>query len=115
MAPDLSKIEVDKFLAQAETLATLMAHPAYAAWISLLGDMRQSYLEELARCSDPGEFRYWQGAASALAEILDRPGRIVASAGSFVETEESGKGVGVIRPDLRAVLGMGHVSTEDDI
>lgn len=105
MTSRLEALETDRFLSHAETLAQLSALPAWGAWTSLLHDMRQAALEELARVSEPGEFRYWQGVASALGEVLDRPRRICAAAASLVEEEEANK-VG-IRPELRSIVGMG--------
>jgi hypothetical protein len=102
---DLRDLEYDAFLAQAETLAQLQAFPAWEAWTALLRDMRTATVEELVAAKDPGEIRFLQGAASALGEILERPSRIVASAASFIEAEQQDKGA--IRPELRAVVGMG--------
>lgn len=104
-ARNLQDLEVDAFLAQAETLAQLTALPAWSAWTALLRDMRQAMLEELAQCSDPGEFRYWQGAAHAIAEILERPGRIIATAGEHQRAEEADRRG--FRPELRAIVGAG--------
>lgn len=105
MPRDLHDLEVDAFLAQAETLAQLAELPAWSAWTALLRDMRQAALEELARCTDPGDFRYWQGVASALAEVLDRPTRIVTAAGEFQRAEEADQHI--FRPELRAIVGAG--------
>lgn len=104
-ARDLAEVEVDAFLAKAELIAQLTAHPSWPAWEDLLRTFRQSALEELTRVTDPSEFRYWQGVASALGEIVDRPGRIVASAAEILKAEEADKKG--IRPELRAVVGMG--------
>lgn len=109
---DLREIEIDTFLAQAEKLGQLMAHPAWDGWCGLLRSMRQAALEELARCVEPGEFRYWQGVAGALEELLERPERIVTTAADYQRDEEGEKGV--IRPDLRAAIGLG-VDREGDI
>jgi hypothetical protein len=102
---DLRELEINAFLAQAETLAQLTAHPAWAAWSLLLTDMRKSVVEELVAATDPGEIRFLQGAASTLGEILSRPARIIASAADYQAAEQADKGV--VRPELRAVVGMG--------
>lgn len=109
---DARDLEIDRFLAQAESLAQLHAHPAWPAWTALLRDMRQAALEELARVHDPGEFRYWQGVAGALGEILDRPAKIVDAAAEHQRTEEVEKKV--LRPELRAAIGLG-VDVEGDV
>ena len=102
---DLREVEIDAFLAQAEKLGQLMAHPSWDGWCELLRSMRQAALEELARGTDPGDFRYWQGVAGALGELLERPERIVTAAADYQRNEEDEKGV--IRPDLRAAIGLG--------
>lgn len=112
---DREKIEqlaIDRFLAQAELLGRLLADPSWSAYTELLTSMRQAYLEEMARCTEPHDFRLWQGAALAIAEMLDRPGRIVARAASHQRAEEDdGR---VIRTELRAALGYG-VEQEETI
>lgn len=108
---DLREMEIDDFLAQAEKLGQLMAHPAWDGWVTLLRDMRQASLEELAR-STPDDFSYWQGVVAALGQILERPGRVVTEAADYQRDEEAEKEV--IRPDLRAALGLG-VDREGDI
>jgi hypothetical protein len=107
---DLRDLETDAFLAQAELLAQLQALPAWAAWVTLLRDMRQAALEQLAQ-STPDDFRYWQGAVASLGEIIDRPARMTATAADFQRAEEEEKRV--IRPELRAAMGLG-VDTEGD-
>lgn len=102
---DLQALEMDAFLAQAETLAQLADLPAWSVWNTLLRDMRQAALEELAHCTLAEDFRYWQGVAHALAEILERPGRIIAAAGEFQRAEEDDKRA--FRPELRAIVGAG--------
>lgn len=105
MSSRLEDLEVNRFLASAELLGQLSALPAWEAWEGLLREMRQAALEELASGSDPGEFRYWQGVAGALGEILSRPKRIIAAAAEFTAIEEADrKG---LRPDLRAIVGLG--------
>lgn len=101
----LPDLEIDAFLSQAEYIAQLVTHPAWTAWTGLLTAMRQAALEQLALCSDPGEFRYWQGVAGALGEMLDRPQRIVAAADEIRTAEEADKKG--IRLDLRAAIGLG--------
>lgn len=108
----LDALEIDRFLAQADLLARLQSDPAWAGWMDLLRDMRQAALEELARCSDPGEFRYWQGAAGALGEMLERPARITAEAAEYQRTEEEGRSI--VRPELRAAIGLG-IDREGDV
>lgn len=105
MSVDLQKIEHDAFLARAETLAQLVAFPAWSAWESLLVDMRKGLVEELVSATDAGEIRFLQGAASVLGEILERPHRISATASAFLRTEEDEKRV--YRPELRSVVGAG--------
>lgn len=102
---DLRELEIDAFLAQAEMLAQLQQLPAWESWTKLLRDMRQAALEELARCSDAGDFRYWQGVAGGLGEILDRPTRIIVEAADFQRNEEADKHA--LRPELRAIVGVG--------
>jgi hypothetical protein len=109
---DLRELEINSFLAHAEMLAQLAQHPAWEGWTRLLHDMRQAALEELARGADPGDFRYWQGAAAALGEILDRPTRIITTAADYQRAEEADKGV--IHTELRAAMGMG-VDREGDL
>lgn len=104
-ARDLQALEIDAFLAQAETLAQLSQVPAWSAWTALLRDMRQAALEELAHCTLAEDFRYWQGVAHALAEIMERPGRIIATAGEHQRTEEADRRQ--FRPELRAIVGAG--------
>lgn len=110
-ARSLEEIQQDEFLAQAELLATLCAHPGWAAWRTLLRDFRASALEQLAQ-ADAQDFRYWQGAAAALAQIMERPERIVAAAAQVQQAEEAVKGI--VRTDLRAVMGLG-VDSEGDV
>lgn len=103
----------DRFLAQAEQIAQLRDHPGWAGWMELLRDMRAAALEELAKCGEPGEFRYWQGAAGAFAEMIDRPEQMCALAGQVQQTEEDELG-GMTRPELRAIVGLG-LDREGDI
>lgn len=100
----LEQLETDRFLAQAEMLAQLQDDPCWPGWVQLLTDMRTAALEELARCSDPGDFRYWQGVVAAFGEMLERPRRVVLAASQVQEAEEARN---VIRPDLRAIIGLG--------
>lgn len=107
---DLREIEIDGFLSQAETLAQLSQQPAWEQYMDLLRDMRSGMLDELSR-ADVNDFRYWQGAANAIAEVLDRPARIVAAAADFTRAEEVDKRGH--RPELRAIIGMGYDSEGD--
>lgn len=109
--PDLRDLEIDAFLAQGEQLAQLAAHPAWPGYAALLRDMRQGALE---RCADPDEKQlgFWQGVAAAIAEILDRPAKIIDAAADYQRTEEVEKRV--LRPDLRAAIGLG-VDREGEI
>ena len=102
---DLRDLEIDAFLSQAEHLASLMTHPTWDSFTALVLDMRRAALEELARVTDPTDFRFWQGAAAALGEILDRPKRIVEAAADHLRTEEADKPI--FRPELRAIFGVG--------
>lgn len=102
---DLQQLEIDKFLAQAETLASLTAHPAWEVYASLIKAMRQSAMEELATCPDPGEVRFWQGAIGALGEVLSRTSDIIGMAGAFQAEEEAD--IQRTRPELRAIMGLG--------
>lgn len=107
---DLRELEIDRFLAQAETLAQLSALPAWDQWTALLREMRNAAMEELITAK-VDEVRYWQGVASALGEILDRPGRIIASAADYARAEEADKRE--FRPELRAVVGRGYDESSD--
>lgn len=100
----LGDLERDRFLAQAEQIAQLMQHPGWPVWVELLRTMRAASLEELAKCADPGEFRYWQGAAGALLEIIERPTQMCELAGQVQRTEEAS---GQLRPELRSLVGLG--------
>lgn len=102
---DLADLEIDAFLGQAELLAQLQALPAWDEWTRLLTQMRVAVLEEMAQASDPGEFRFLQGAAGALGEVLSRPRRIVEAAADYQRIEEDEKRV--LRPDLRSAIGLG--------
>lgn len=106
----LHDLEVDAFLAEAETLAQLTALPAWEAYATLLRDMRTSALEDLSH-ADASDFRYWQGVVATLAEILERPARVIATAATFTADEEQDKGA--YRPELRAIVGMGIDSDGD--
>lgn len=108
----IGQLEIDRFLAQAELLGRLLTDPSWEAYEALLVSMRQAYLEEMARCTEPHDFRLWQGAALAIAETLDRPKRIVARAAAHQQAEEDGGQV--IRTELRAALGYG-VEQEETI
>lgn len=101
---DLKDLETNAFLAQAETLAQLTDHPGWSVYAGLLHDMRAAALEELAH-ADADAFRHWQGVAATLAEILDRPRRIIEAAAAFTRSEEADKNV--FRPELRAIVGAG--------
>lgn len=105
MTRDLRDLEIDRFLAQAEMLAQLQAHPAWEAWAGLLRDMRQGALEELAREADPSAVRFTQGVVAALDEIVDRAQRVVIEAERLRAAEEEDKRV--LRPELRATIGLG--------
>jgi hypothetical protein len=111
VARDLKAVESDRFLASAEMIATLTEHPGWPAYEALLRAMRAGFLEELAQ-ADAADFRYWQGAASALGEVIDRPARIVKGASEFLSAEQSD--TGQVRPELRAIVGNGY-DTEGDI
>lgn len=112
MANRLDELEINRFLAQGELLARLLTDPAWEGWTALLRAMRLAAMEQLAIEKDPNEIRYWQGVAGALGEVLERPRRIVEAAAEYQRTEEDEKKV--IRPELRAALGLG-VDHEGDI
>ena len=61
-------------------------------------------LEELATCT-ADTFRYWQGVAATLNAIMEQPGQVTALAATIMGDEEDEKKG--IRPELRAVLGLG--------
>lgn len=111
MSPDVAALEVDKLLADAEQMAELLTHPAWAAMESLLGAMRNAALEELAQCGRK-DVGYWQGVAAAAVEFADRPRRIIAGAEAIRREEEDNQKV--IRPSLRAMIGTG-VDRDGDI
>ena len=101
---DLHTLQIDEFLAQAETLTELCTHPGWGVWESLLLDMRAAALESLAQAS-ADDFRYWQGVAAALQVVLERPGQVGATADTIRAAEEAdGRGM---RPELRATIGLG--------
>jgi hypothetical protein len=108
----LEDLQLDAFLARAESLAVLAQVPQWTEYEGLLRDMRQGALEELARCNDPGDFKFWQGAAHAFGEILERPGRVIEGAATAHRAEEAEKNL--TRPELRAILGAG-VDSEESI
>lgn len=100
----LEDLEMDAFLAKADTLAGLLAHPGWEVYLDLLRDMRQSAMEELAIAGKPKEVRFWQGVASSIGEIMDRPRRMVERA-SEVQTEETDESR-IAQLELRAIMGM---------
>lgn len=104
MSVDLDKLEEDAFLARAETLAILVAHPAYQTYADLLREMRAASLEQMA-VANRDDVPYWQGVVGTLANIIDRPGRVIQTAATLQRAEEDDKGV--VRQDIRAILGMG--------
>lgn len=106
----LSDLERDRFLSQAENLARLIENPGWADYEALLGAMRLSAMEEMARCS-VSEFAYWQGVVGTLAEILDRPHRIVETA-AVVQKEEEEADPAQARAALRALM---NVHLEGDL
>lgn len=111
-AARLGELERDRFLAQADQIAQLVKQPAWLGWMELLKTMRTAALEELAKCGDPGDFRYWQGAAAALQQIMERPEQMCALAGQVAGDEEEEQGL--LRPELRSIVGFG-VDRESDI
>lgn len=100
----LQELQFDQFLAQAELLAQLAELPAWGAWTTLVRDMRTAALESLAE-APADEVRYWQGVVGALAEVLERPGRIIDTAEEYKATEPVKAGV---PGELRAIVGAGY-------
>lgn len=91
MGRSLEEIERDSFLAEAESLAQLMTHPAWPRYEALLGQMRTGVLELLASARSPRRVAQCQGAATVLSELFDRPHQIVAAAQAVVEDENTRK------------------------
>lgn len=95
-------LERDRFLAHAEQLAQLVAHPSWQAYTDLLAGMRLAALEEMAKAG-PDEFRFWQGWVGALAEMISRPQQIVDTA-QVVQEDEAAADPAQIRAALRALM-----------
>jgi hypothetical protein len=106
----LEELDRDSFLAEAESLAQIIQHPAWARFEELLTQMRLSVLEQLATATEPLEVARYQGAAVILREIKERPHQIVAAAQSVIE-EESQR-----HKSVRTSLDLAdRVSLEDDL
>lgn len=89
MSRTLEELSRDKFLAEAESLAALMAHPAWPVFEGLIASMRLDALEHMARAKDAREIAVYQGAVAAFLEIMERPGQVVQT-GRAVMDEEAG-------------------------
>ena len=109
MSQPLEELERDRFLAEAESLAQITQHPAWARFEELLTQMRLAALEHMAQAG-VAEFPYWQGVVATLREIKERPHQIVAAALSVVEDEKAQ------RAHVRTALDLAdRVTLEDDI
>jgi hypothetical protein len=86
----LEEIERDRFLAEAESLAQIVAHPAWGRFEELLVQMRLAAMEHMAQAT-PAEFPYWQGVVATLREIKERPHQIVAAAHAVLDEENARK------------------------
>lgn len=73
-------------LAEAELLAQLTQHPAWPKFQDLLTEMRQNALEQLA-VADGVDVPRWQGVATILQQIKDRPEQIVKTARTILDEE----------------------------
>jgi len=80
------QLEEDAFYAEAETLSQLTTHPAWPVYVQLLAKMRLAAFEQLARARGEDVF-HWQGVVGTLAEVMERPERIVASAEALKKQE----------------------------
>lgn len=110
MSRPLEEIERDRFLAEAESLAQIVAHPAWSRFEELLVQMRLSVLEQLATATEPLEVARYQGAAVILREIKERPHQIVAAAHAVLDEEKSRK------QSVRTALDLAdRVNLEDDL
>lgn len=106
----IEDLQRDQFLAEAESLAQLVGHPAWPRYETLLTQMREGVLELLATARSPRLLSRYQGAAAILAELIDRPHRIVAT-GHAVLAEETER-----KAEVRTALDLAErVDLVDDI
>ena len=89
MSRSVEDLERDSFLAEAEALAGLMAHPAWPRYEALLTQMRLGALELMAGAKSQRMVVRCQGAATVLQELIDRPHQIVAAAQSVLADEKA--------------------------
>jgi len=109
MSRSLEELDRDRFLAEAEALATITSHPSWGRFEELLTQMRLSALEHMAQAT-PAEFPYWQGVVATLREIKERPHQIAAGARAILDEESQRRAFG------RSALDMvGSVHVEDDL
>jgi hypothetical protein len=90
VARTYAELEIDAFLAEAEQLGQLVTHPCWPTYIALLAKMRLAAFEELGRCS-MDDVGHWQGVVNTLAEIMERPARVIALAEETKEDEAENK------------------------
>ena len=109
MSRSLEELERDAFLAEAEMLAQLIAHPAWPRYEELIGKMRLGALELLASARSQRMVSRCQGAAAILQELVERPHQIVATAKSVLADETQRK------QETRSALDFAAVSVEDDL
>ena len=81
----------DQFLAEAEALAQLTAHPSWPRYEALLVQMRTGVLELLATARTGRRIAQCQGAAAILSELIDRPHQMVAAGRQVVDEEAQRK------------------------
>jgi hypothetical protein len=105
----LEQVSRDAFLAEAESLAQLMAHPSWPRFDALLTEMRLDAMEHMAQAG-LSEIPYWQGVVATLREIKERPGQITATARSVMDEEAQQREAS--RGALDFVAGV-HVGEDD--
>ena len=89
-ARTLEQLSRDKFLAEAESLSQLLAHPAWPVYEGLIASMRLDALEHMARAGDAREIAVYQGAVAAFLEIMERPHQVVQTGRAALD-EEAGQ------------------------
>ena len=90
-ARTLEQLERDAFVAEAESIAQLLQHPAWPRYEDLLNKMRLGALELMAASRNQRAITRAQGAVAILQELIDRPHRIV-EAGRGILDEEAQQG-----------------------
>lgn len=110
MSRSLEDLQRDAFLAEAESIATLVSHPAWPRYEALLVQMRTGVLELCGTARNPRNVARYQGAAAILQEMIDRPHQIVAAARSIVDDEANTKKAQRTAVDLAS-----KVTLEDDL